>query len=318
MKFAMGRNHPFVRCSLVFSLLLCVNTLTVSCTSTSSRETSQAEKTPSSNPTISKPLRVAVLPAQSAKHQQEKLQPLAKYLEEILNRPVNFRIAKNYPDAVDLIVQEEVDMAYLGAVTYIQANKRNPHIQPIAAPIDQDSGRPWYTSAIVANTTKNIKSLQDLKGKRFAFVSPSSTSGFLVPMDGLQTAGIEPTKDFAKIHYSGSHNKAGQDLAAGVVDAIANDKAVFLRNQKSGTLSGNDYKIIWESKPIPATPVVINTKKFSPEVIKQIQQALIDAPVGVANIHGTKTAGYTLVKDANFEEIRQIYTRLKSTKVAEK
>ncbi|BAZ36818.1 phosphonate ABC transporter, periplasmic phosphonate-binding protein (plasmid) [Calothrix sp. NIES-4101] len=318
MKFAMRQNHPFVRYSLVFSLLFYVNILAVSCTSTASRETSQAKKTSSSNPAISKPLRVAVLPAQSAKHQQEKLQPLAKYLEQTLKRPINFRIAKNYTDAVDLIVQEEVDMAYLGAFTYIQANKRNPHIQPIAAPIDQDSGRPWYTSTIVADSTKNIKSLQDLKGKRFAFVSPSSTSGFLIPMDGLQTAGIEPTKDFTKVHYSDSHDKAVQDLVAGVVDAIANDKAVFLRNQKSGTFSTSRYKIIWESKPIPATPVVINTKKFSPEVIKQIQQALIDAPVGVANIHGTKTAGYTLVKDANFEETRQIYNRLKSTKVAEK
>ncbi|MEO1428422.1 MAG: phosphate/phosphite/phosphonate ABC transporter substrate-binding protein [Cyanobacteria bacterium J06633_8] len=310
------RKNRFIRCSLVFSLLFSISTIVVSCTNSSSK-LSPSEKT-SSTPSINKPLRVAVLPAQSSETQQEKLQPLVEYLQTILKRPVNFRIAKNYTDAVDLIVKEEVDMAYLGAFTYIQANKRNPDIKPIAAPIDQTSGRPWYTSVIVANTAKNIKSLQDLKGKRFAFVSPSSTSGFLIPIDGLQSADINPTRDLTKIRYSGSHDKAGQDLADGVVDAIANDKAVFLRNRESGTLSDSRYKIIWESKPIPATPVVINTSKFAPEVIEEIQKALIDAPVGVANIHGTKTAGYTLGKDADFEEIRQIYTRLKSVKVAEK
>ncbi|MGD1714913.1 PhnD/SsuA/transferrin family substrate-binding protein [Dapis sp. BLCC M172] len=131
------------------------------------------------------------------------------------------------------------------------------------------SGRPWYTSVIVANTTKNIKTLQDLKGKRFAFVSPSSTSGFLIPMNGLETAGIDPTRDFAKIRYSGSHDKATQNLADDVVDAVTNDKASFLRSQKSGKLDAN-YQVIWESNPIPSPPIVINTKKFAPEVIKQL------------------------------------------------
>ncbi|MGD1714914.1 hypothetical protein [Dapis sp. BLCC M172] len=45
---------------------------------------------------------------------------------------------------------------------------------------------------------------------------------------------------------------------------------------------------------------------------------MIDAPVGVVDVSGTESAGYTLGKDADFEEIRQIYTRLKSTTVPEK
>jgi len=317
MKFILWPNHRFLRYSLVFSLLLCISTVAISCSSTTSNESSESEQISSPNPPISKPLQVAVLPWQSPEKQQEKLQPLAEYLETILNRPVNFQITKNYAEAVYLIVKEEVDMAYLAALTYIKANEGNPNIKPLVIPIDKVSGRPWYTSVIVANTTKNINTLEDLKGKRFAFVSPSSTSGFLIPMNGLKTAGIDPTRDFSKIRYSGSHDKATQDLADGVVDAATNDKESFLRSQRLGKLDAN-YKIIWESKPIPAPPIVINTKKFTPEVIEQLQEALIDAPVGVVDVSGTESAGYTLGKDADFEEIRQIYTRLKSTKVAEK
>ena len=75
-----------------------------------------------------------------------------------------------------------------------------------------------------------------------------------------------------------------------MVDAIANDKASVLRSQKSGKLAAANYKVIWESKPIPAPPIVINTKKFSPETINKLQQALIDAPVGVVDVSGTESA----------------------------
>ncbi|MCL2939179.1 MAG: phosphate/phosphite/phosphonate ABC transporter substrate-binding protein [Trichodesmium sp. St16_bin2-tuft] len=305
MKFTLWPNNLFFRYSLFFSLLLSISTTTVSCAG------------PELSEKNSESLRVAVLPWQSSKGQQEKLQPLAKYLGTHLKHPVNFQITKNYAEAVDLIVKEEVDMAYLAALTYIKARERNPNIKPLVIPINRISGRPWYTSVIIADTTKNIKTIEDLKGKRFAFVSPSSTSGFLIPMNGLQTAGIDPTRDFSKIRYSGSHDQATQDLVDGVVDAVTNDKASFLRSQKSGKLDAN-YKIIWESGPIPAPPIVINTKKFTPKIIDQLQEILIDAPIGVVDVSGTESAGYTLGKDADFEEIRQIYTRLKYTKVAEK
>ena len=318
MGFAIWGNHSLVKCLLVFSLLLGTNILTWGCTSTSSDKTSQVKTTPASNPSISKPLRVAVIPAQSSATQQEKLQPLVEYLQTILKRPVDFQVTKNYAGAVDLIVKEDVDMAYLGPLTYIKAHNRNPHIKPLVIPIDKASGRPWYKSVIVANTNRNIKSLPDLKGKRFAFVSPSSTSGFMIPMSGLQSANINPTRDFTKIRYSVSHEKAKQYLADGVVDAIANDKSSFLRSQKSGILAAAKYKVIWESQPIPAPPIVINTKNVSLETVKQLEKALIDAPVGVVDVTGAESAGYTLGKDADFEEIRRIYTRLKSTKVAEK
>jgi phosphonate transport system substrate-binding protein len=301
-----------------FLLLFSISAIGTSCQVNNSQNPAQSTATPKTNSTVSQPLRVAVIPWQSPEEQQQKLQPLADYLQKILQRPVSFQISKDYATAVDLLVNQEVDMAYLAALTYIKARDRNPNIEPLVVPIDQITGRPWYTSIIIADTTKGIKSLSDLKGKRFAFVSPSSTSGFLMPLNGFQKQGIEPTRDFTKIRYSGSHDKAQTDLKAGIVDAIAEDRASFLRSQKSGKLSPTKYKIIWESDPIPSPPIVINTKKFSPEVIAKLRQALIDAPVGVVDVSGTKSAGYTLGKDADFEQIRQIYHQLKSVTVAAK
>ncbi|WP_242056596.1 MULTISPECIES: phosphate/phosphite/phosphonate ABC transporter substrate-binding protein [unclassified Nostoc] len=312
------RPHRLLRCSIGLGLLFCISAIATSCTIVDSQNSRQVGTTSATSAEVTQRLRVVVIPAQSQEEQEKKLQPLAEYLEKTLKMPVNFQITKDYDTAVELLAKEDADMAYLGALTYIQARNRNSHIQPLVIPINESSGRPWYNSVIIANTAKGIKSLKDLKGKRFAFVSPSSTSGFLLPMSALQSQGIDPTRDFTKIRYAGSHDKVEQELTNDLVDAIANDKAAFLRSQKLGKLTASKYKIIWESDPIPSPPIVINDKKLSQKLIKQLQQALIDAPVGTLDITGTQSAGYTLAKDADFEQVRQIYTRLQSVKVAEK
>ncbi|MBD2034880.1 phosphate/phosphite/phosphonate ABC transporter substrate-binding protein [Phormidium sp. FACHB-592] len=303
---------------LSFILLFSLSSIAVSCTATSPNTNSQASPASSPQAAVTETLNVAVIPWQSPAEQEKKLQPLADYLQQTMKRPVKFQIAKDYATAVNLLVEEKVEMAYLAALTYVKAHDRNAKIAPLVLPIDATSGRPWYTSVIVADASKDIQSLTDLKGKRFAFVSPSSTSGFLMPLNAFQAKGIDPTRDFSRIRYAGSHDKTQTALANGEVDAIADDKSSFRRVQAEGKLPAANYKIIWESDPIPTGPVVINTSKFAPQEIAQLQQALIDAPVGVVDVSGSKSAGYTLAKDADFEPVRQIHKRLKSITIAER
>lgn len=254
-------------------------------------------------------LQVALIPWQSPEAQQEKLRPLSEYLEKQTGQKFNFQFAKDYQTAVDRLVEGKVDMAYLGPASYVQAKQRNPQIEPIVVPIDRTTGRPWYVSAIVANTDRGIRSLEDLKGKRFGFVSRSSTSGFLLASVALKERGIDPERDFASVKFSGSHDKAQTDLAEGIVDAIADDKPSFLRSQKAGKLSATRYKIIWESDPIPTGPIVVSAKVPS-ELVAQLKKALINAPVGLVDISGQTSAGYTLAKDSDFDSIRKAKARL--------
>lgn len=317
-RFLFWQFHRSLKRLLNFVLLFSLSAIAVSCTATSSNTNSQVSPVSSPQAAVTQTLNVAVIPWQSPKEQEKKLQPLADYLQQTMKRPVKFQIAKDYATAVDLLVEEKVEMAYLAALTYVKAHDRNAKIAPLVLPIDAISGRPWYTSVIVADATKGIQSLEDLKGKRFAFVSPSSTSGFLMPLKAFQAEGIDPTRDFTRIRYAGSHDKAETALANREVDVIADDRASFTRAQAEGKLPAANYKIIWESDPIPTGPVVINTSKFTPKEIAQLQKALIDAPLGVVDVSGSKSAGYTLAKDADFEPVRQIYNRLKSITIAEK
>jgi len=302
------------------TLLLAIVKLTVGCqTNSPNSSSSQSAITPTTSPDSAiKPLIIATIPSGNSAEQNDKLKALADYLQKSIQRPVSFEIAKNYDSAVDLIVKEKVDIAYLGPLAYVESHQQNSSVEPIVMAIDKDTGRPWYTSVIVVNTKKGIKSFSDLKGKRFGFVSPSSTSGFLLPMSALEKNHIDPTKDFTHIRYSVTHDQVEKDLAADRVDAIADNKSFFTHSQAIGKLPAPLYQIIWESDPIPNSPIAINKKKFSPEMIDKLQRALIDAPIGMVHIDGGESSGYTLAKDRDFEGIRQIYFHFRSVKVAAK
>jgi len=168
---------------------------------------------------------MAVIPWQVSAEQEKKLQPLADYLSKVLKRPFKFQITKDYETAIDLLVKKKVDIAYLAPTSYIEAHRRDPKIEPLVAQINKETKRPWYTAVIIANKASGIKTLKDLKGKRFAFVTKLSTSGYVVPTVHFQEININPERDFAKVLFSGSHDKSKQALVNGEVDAIADDRS---------------------------------------------------------------------------------------------
>jgi phosphonate transport system substrate-binding protein len=296
-----------------FALLPFLTLLGFGCKSQPSESALEQNSQPNhvnSNKNQGKILRVAVIPAQSQGEQQKKIQPLADYLEKSTGYKFEFIVTKDYKTSVDLLVHEKVDLAYLGPFSYVLARQRNQNIEPIVAPIDKNTGRPWYNSVVVANTASGIKSLAGLKGKRFAFVSEKSTSGYLVPMAQFKAEGINPQRDFAAVKYSGSHDQVKTDLAKGIVDAIAVDKPSFLLSQKSGKLNPTQYKIIWESDPIPTVPIVASSK-LAPQIIIDLKRVFINSPAGLPDANGAESAGYTLTKDADYEPIRQLQAKLK-------
>lgn len=303
------------RSSASFMLALTGMAIASGCTQTreNARATQQDKAAPTS--TITKPgeelatLNIAIVPWQVSAEQETQLQPLADYLTKTLNRPVKFQITKDCCTSVNLLVEGKVELAYLGALTYIQARLRNPQVQPIVAPIEKTTGRPWYTSAIVVNNASGIKTLKDLKGKRFARVSKSSTSGYLVPMVQFKDMSIVPERDFSQVKYAGSHDKAKAALIAGEVDAIADDKRSYLAQARAGKLDPSKYKLIWESQPISNTPIVASSK-LPPQLIADLKKAFVNAPDGLLDPSGSQSAGYTLVQDEDYTPIRKLQERL--------
>ncbi|MEA5506725.1 phosphate/phosphite/phosphonate ABC transporter substrate-binding protein [Halotia wernerae UHCC 0503] len=254
---------------------------------------------------------MSVIPWQISAEQEKKLQPLADYLAKTLKRPFKFTIAKDYQTAVDLLVKKKVELAYIGPGSYIEAHRRDPKIEPLVASINQDTKRPWYTSVIIASKARGIKTIPDLKGKRFAFVSKLSTSGYIAPMAHFQKLGINPEKYFGSVIMAGSHDKSKQALAKGKVDAIADDRRSYTEQVKEGKMNPKKYTIIWESVPLPSVPIVASSQ-ISVELKDTLKKALIESPAGLMDPSGAAGVGYTLVQDGDYDIIREFQQRVSS------
>lgn len=250
-------------------------------------------------------LEIAIIPSVSSTKQQDKIQLLEDYLNQELNQPVKIKLTKDYETGVNLLVTGQVEVAYLGPLAYVKAKQRNSDLEPIVAHIEKTTGRPWYTSVIVVNRQAGINTPADIKGKRFSFVSPSSASGFLFPIAEFKRLGITPNQDFSQVQYSGGHDKNIMALAEGKVDAIAVDKSVYIEAVQQNKLPENQYKMIWESDPIPNSPFVISST-LPLELKTRFQRALINAPEGLVSVGGTTATGYTVVQDEDYEPIRKL------------
>ncbi|TAE58714.1 MAG: phosphate/phosphite/phosphonate ABC transporter substrate-binding protein [Nostocales cyanobacterium] len=315
MAYYQRKNHPYSskKIRMPFVMLLTILFFGIGC-SDSKNQPFINIKSSTPKPTTavnqqSATIKVAVIPTQSSPEQFTNIQELSEYLEKSLFRKFDIQIQKDYETAVELLVSEKVQIAYLGSLTYIKAKQNNPNIQPILAPITKTTGRPWHTSVIIANANK-IKSIQDLKNKRFGFVSKSSTTGFLIPqVEFFQAQNINPAQTLTEIKFLGSDHQAIAALTDGEVDAVAVAQEAFIKAQSEKKIDPKKYIKIWESSPLPTDPIVVSTK-LDPRLINGIKKALLDAPPGIIALSGTENAGYTIVDDINYERIRRLLQQL--------
>jgi phosphonate transport system substrate-binding protein len=172
-------------------------------------------------------LRVSAIPDEAPTELQRKFAPLGKYLEAQTGMKVIFTPVTDYAAVVESLATKKIDLAWLGGFTFVQAKIRT---NGTAIPIAQREEDAKFTSRFIT-ADPAIKALADLKGKTFAFGSPSSTSGSLMPRFFLQQAGLNPEKDFKNVAFSGAHDAtvafvASGKAEAGVLNASVWDKLV--------------------------------------------------------------------------------------------
>src|SRR6188768_3442985 len=119
--------------------------------------------------------RVTAIPDESPTELARKAAPLAKYLEQRLGTKVEFTPVTDYAAAVEALANKQVDLAWFGGFTFIQAQQRSGGK---VVPLVQREEDAKFKSVFIT-TDDGIKSLTDLKGRNVSFGSQSSTSGHL-------------------------------------------------------------------------------------------------------------------------------------------
>ena len=247
-------------------------------------------------------LTVGLIPSEDSRAMIANSQAMMDMLSKALGMPVKPFVAADYNGVIEALRSKRLDVAYLGPFSYV-LGASVADIEAFAVAETKKAGRTYYHSLIVANKDSGIKTVADLKGKTFAFVDPSSTSGHLFPKAGLIKAGFNPDKDFGRVIFSGSHDANAVAIENKRVDAVAIADRILDAAIAKGLAKREDLVVVWKSDPIPESPTVWR-KDLDPALKKRIQAAFLEvknipwSDQGELNgFHPTNDAAYNVIRE---------------------
>lgn len=236
----------------------------------------------------------------------EEREPLRAYLTQAMGRPVEIAAPDTFNETVSHLGDGSYDFACLGALMYIRAHARYGVIPLVQRVIDLH-----YHTVFITGVGSSIRSLDDLKGKQFAFGDVGSTSGYMMAYHELKQAGIDPETDL-KYRYSGSHPATAAMVEDGVVDAGAIDETVFNFLIAGGKIDSKKVRVFYTSKPY-LDYVYVAGRSVPAADQQRFAQALLSLKEGKDDpiLRILRAKHFVVASDQEYAPMRQIAHQMK-------
>jgi phosphonate transport system substrate-binding protein len=229
---------------------------------------------------------IGILGGENAQDRMTNLECFRAQTEELLGVPVKLFTPADYDGVIQGLLGGSLDFAWLGASAYAKTYLTNPEAVDVLLTKQNVDGSTGYYAIGFARADAGIQSMDDAKGKVFAFADPNSTSGYLVPGAELTEAYGNLEDYFSEVKMSGGHEQsivgvANGDFDAGVAwaDGLGNwedgfNSGAFRKAADSGLVDMTTITEIWRSKLIPEGPLVV--RKTLPQDVKDKMYAMLD------------------------------------------
>jgi phosphonate transport system substrate-binding protein len=147
--------------------------------------------------------------------------------------------------------------------------------RPLAMMADKE-GTFGYEMEIIVRADSAYESVEDLKGAKFAFTSPTSNSGYKAPTTILKREfGITPKEDF-KTSFSGNHENSVINVSLGDYDgaAVANIVTDRVYASEDSGVDRDDIRVLYRSETFPTTGFGV-AHNLEPELAATIKEAFL-------------------------------------------
>lgn len=222
---------------------------------------------------------------------------LSKALTAELKRPANveLQIVQTYEECLAGFVAGKIDIVRFGPASYVLAKKQCPGIELLAAEREDAS----KVGLIVVRDDSPVKTLADLKGRRFAFGDQQSTIGRYLSQAELVQAGVTG-KDLAAFDYLERHDIVFKAVEIGDYDAGALHADTFHElNEKE---KGQKLRVLHPFDNV-AKPWIARAG-LQKDVVQALRSSLkkIDDP---AALKALKVPGFATTVDGDYELVRK-------------
>jgi phosphonate transport system substrate-binding protein len=224
------------------------------------------------------------------------LEAITVPLENQLNRKVDIHLTifKDYESGIDALAHGEVDFVRFGPSSYILAEIKNPNIRLLA--MELRKGLKSFNGVIIAKIDSGIHSVNDLKGKNFAFGDKYSTIGRYLAQSILVDNDVNEN-DLASFEFLGRH-----DLVA---------KAVITGTHDAGALKASTFKKLCDPEEIAIIKTFANVTKpwvARGELPEDIRSAITASLLQLENseiIGELGCSGFIEASPKDYENVRQ-------------
>lgn len=236
----------------------------------------------------------------------------AYYLSQQMGRPVKFVRRRSYREVMDMLESGSLDFAWICGFPYVQ--KREPEfIKLISVPIYK--GHPLYHSFIIVHNDSPYQSLEDLKGKTFAYSDPESNSGFLYPQYLLAQRGTNKETFFRQTFFTFNHAETVEAVAERFADGGAVDSYIWEYLKEFRPALVNRTRVINRSPAFGFPPLVARLGVDLETVwrMKRVFRGMNDKPDGRKFLDGLKLDGFGDFPPGLFDNIREMVQKIHSS-----
>ena len=260
------------------------------------------------------PIKLHFVPSVDAKVIETNSKIFKDFLEKETGYKFDITIPQSYIAIVEAFGTKKADIAAMNTFGYLLARDKygvEARLRVLRHDLDT------YQSMFVAKAGSSIKSIDDLNGKKIAFVDPASTTGYILPLKTMKDKNINPKQTV----FGLKHDNVISMVYQGQVDAGAAYYSPAFKNDK-GEMEIEDARrlvltqypdvekkivIIGLSEAVPNDPFIF--RKDIPEEMKnkiiEAMLKLVSTKEGVEAFKAIYGAtGLKKATDADYDSVR--------------
>ncbi len=225
---------------------------------------------------------------------KEDADAMGKLLSDNLEIPVDVLVPTSYGATVQALISNRAHVAYLSSLPFMLA-EREAKVEILL--VEERGGKTSYDSVLVVRADDPITDPAALRGKRVAFTSPTSASGFVFPMGyfaekGFIQKGEKADTFFGLTTFAGGYDRALLAVLNGQADVATVSDYTMEGSTADKYLTAEQRSKLRILDRIPNVPThLIAVRSDLPAAMKQkIRETLIkmanDEPERLQDVYG--------------------------------
>ncbi|MBI5848650.1 MAG: phosphate/phosphite/phosphonate ABC transporter substrate-binding protein [Nitrospirae bacterium] len=250
-------------------------------------------------------LRMGIVPIETPALMFKHFSPLADYLSKKMKRKIDLKVAVDFQGAIRDLEQGVTQFCFMGPSTYSIAHVKFGAKVLVKA---LNNGKPFHKAVIITKSDSGINSLQDIKGRSFAFGDINSTSSHVVPRAMLLAEGID-LKDLQYYNYLGHHDDVLKAVLNGDFDAGGVKESAAIMHKDMG------IRVLKLSEDIPEFNFTASAD-LDPQISRDLKAVLMglkeDDPETkpVLKAIYENYTGFTDAEDEDYSTIRMMMSKI--------